>query len=305
MSAPAKKPRGRPRLNKNKVSSDSVVNTVNNNAPSIVPKKRGRRPKGGKIILHTTQVNTTSSSNSQNVIVHLKCNKNDLEATNSTNTNISYYSFDNNSLNDNLLINTTKNSHTTLHTNNSKNNSSNSDHCNNYSNCSKCNSNSTSSEDKNISDKLKSLQSQLKTNNISDSKSACFWCSYDFDNVPIYIPKHILDGTYHVYGCFCSPECATAFLMEENIDSSAKFERYHLLCSIYCKVFGYSQNISPAPNPYYTLDKFYGNLSIKEYRQLFNTNRLLFVIDKPITRDLPELHEDNNITHVPNSFFSA
>ena len=54
-----------------------------------------------------------------------------------------------------------------------------------------------------------------------------------------------------------------------------------------------------------SLDKFYGNLSIKEYRQLFNTNRLLFVIDKPITRDLPELHEDNNITHVPNSFFSA
>ena len=93
--------------------------------------------------------------------------------------------------------------------------------------------------------------------------------------------------------------------MKETIDSSAKFERYHLLCSIYCKIFGYSQNISPAPDPYYTLDKYYGNLSIKEYRQLFNTNRLLFIIDKPITRDLPELHEDHNITHIPNSFFSV
>ena len=301
MSAPAKKPRGRPRLNKNKVSSDNSTNMNDTNGPIIVPKKRGRRPKGGKIILHTTQVNTTSGSNSQNVIVHLKCNKSDI-GVNTTNNNISYYSFDNNSLNNNLLINSTKNNHTILHTNNTKDNSNS---CNKYGNCSKCNCTSTSDENKNISDKLKSLQSQLKTNNISDSKSACFWCSYDFDNVPIYIPKHILNGTYHVYGCFCSPECATAFLMEENIDSSAKFERYHLLCSIYCKVFGYSQNISPAPNPYYTLDKFHGNLSIKEYRQLFNTNRLLFVIDKPITRDLPELHEDNNITHVPNSFFSA
>ena len=26
------------------------------------------------------------------------------------------------------------------------------------------------------------------------SKPACFWCSYDFDNLPIHIPKYILNG---------------------------------------------------------------------------------------------------------------
>jgi hypothetical protein len=40
------------------------------------------------------------------------------------------------------------------------------------------------------------------------------------------------------------------------------------------------------------LSKYYGSLSISEYRQLFNTNRFLFVINKPITRELPEIHDD-------------
>ena len=55
----------------------------------------------------------------------------------------------------------------------------------------------------------------------------------DFDNPMILIPKYELNKTYHCYGCFCSPECATAHLMEENIDSSSKFERYHLINHIY------------------------------------------------------------------------
>ena len=56
----------------------------------------------------------------------------------------------------------------------------------------------------------------------------------------------------------------------------------------------YEKNIKPAPNPYYILDKFYGNLSITEYRQLLTYDRLLFIIDKPLTRILPELHKDND-----------
>jgi hypothetical protein len=42
------------------------------------------------------------------------------------------------------------------------------------------------------------------------------------------------------------------------------------------------------------LDKFYGNLSIQEYRQLLTYERLLLIIDKPLTKIFPELHEDNN-----------
>jgi hypothetical protein len=80
--------------------------------------------------------------------------------------------------------------------------------------------------------------------------------------------------------------------MKENIDDSAKFERYHLLNHIYGSIFGYTTNIKPAPNPYYTLDKYYGNMTVAEYRALLASNRKLIVLEKPLTRLLPELHED-------------
>lgn len=96
------------------------------------------------------------------------------------------------------------------------------------------------------------------------------------------------------YGSFCRPECAVAFLMKENIDDSTKFERYHLLNKIYSKIYDYKNNIRPAPDPHFLLDKFYGNLSIQEYRKLLKTQHMLLVIDKPMTRMLPELHDDND-----------
>ena len=82
--------------------------------------------------------------------------------------------------------------------------------------------------------------------------------------------------------------------MKENIDMSMKFERYYLLNNIYCKIYDYKKNIKPAPDPRYILDKYYGNLSIQEYRKLLSKERLLLVVDKPLTRVLPELHQDND-----------
>ena len=149
-------------------------------------------------------------------------------------------------------------------------------------------------ETKEIWRKLKLLEQNLHVNNISDKKSACFWCSHDFDNPAIYIPKHYIKDTYHVYGCFCTPECAVAHLMNENIDSSTKFERYHLMNHIYSKIYDYTKNIKPAPDPHYMLDKFYGNLTIQEYRALLKSERLFLIVDKPLTRILPEFHEDND-----------
>ena len=103
-----------------------------------------------------------------------------------------------------------------------------------------------------------------------------------------------MDGTTAGYGSFCRPECAVAHLMKENIDDSAKFERYQLLNRIYGKVYKYERNIRPAPNPYFLLDKFYGNLTIQEYRKLLKSEHMLLIIEKPLTRILPELHEDTD-----------
>ena len=141
--------------------------------------------------------------------------------------------------------------------------------------------------------KIKDLDTIFRLN-VEQKKSACFWCTCEYDNPTIYIPDVFINNKYQVYGNFCSPECACAYLFKEHIDDSVKYERYHLLNYIYSKIYDYSRNIKPAPNPLYILDKFMGSLSIQEYRKLLTHERLLLVIDKPLTKMMPELHEDNN-----------
>jgi len=312
---------------------DAVVDAVVDDNKKVI-KKRGRKPKGGKIIQNIV-INETQKVDKPNVILHLKCSLKDLQQSSSC--SIESYNFNSNELgydiitkNDNIkpakvikdtsstgvssLINDIKGFNIVSNTNTSlvkdrdldlsKNNYSkysnydnedddideNDDEYDDYSD----NNNKNRGTSKTIWRKLKQLEHNLHINNVNNKKSACFWCTCDFDNPPVYVPKHFINGTYHVYGCFCSPECGVAHLMNEPIDSSAKFERYHLLNHIYSKIYDYKKNIKPAPNPYYMLEKFYGNLSIQEYRALLRNERLFLIVDKPLTRILPELHEDND-----------
>ena len=147
---------------------------------------------------------------------------------------------------------------------------------------------------KDVWTKLNNLKHNLKTKNISDKNSCCFWCTCPFDNPAIHIPKHYIDDKIEVYGCFCSPECAVSYLKNENLDTSTMWDRYALLNNIYGKIYDYDKNIKPAPSPFYTLDKYYGNLSIQEYRKLLTNNRLIMVVDKPMAKMLPEIYEENN-----------
>lgn len=245
------------------------------------PKKRGRKPKGGKIISNVKSIDSDNFVKT-NVVLHLKCSLDDLNA-NTSDSDKEIQSFDLNQNNlDYEIIDKTSVENIDELANIKQQQQPNQVNVN------------QESEDKLINIKLRALQKQLHTNDISNKKSACFWCTHDFDNPPIYIPKHKSNDNYFVYGCFCSPECSVSYLMNENIDTTEKFERYQLLNFIYGKIYNYKINIKPAPNPYYVLDKYYGNLSIQEYRKLLRNDRLLMIIDKPLTRILPELHEENN-----------
>ena len=307
-------------------------------------KKRGRKPKGGKIIQNFV-ANETQKIDKPNIILHLKCSLKDLQQPSSC--LVESYNFNSGNLNYDLLnknenmtrpslpvsnsggggggINDIKGFNIMVNPNLGKNEKIRDTETNdlknekirdiakyresdldlsrnNYSNYNNDDDDYDDEDDevdnktcsKNVWRKLKQLEHNLHINNVNNKKSACFWCTCDFDNPPIYVPKHYINGTYHVYGCFCSPECGVAHLMNEPIDSSAKFERYHLLNHIYSKIYDYKKNIKPAPNPYYMLEKFYGNLSIQEYRSLLRNERLFLIVDKPLTRILPELHEDND-----------
>ena len=151
---------------------------------------------------------------------------------------------------------------------------------------------------KNIWKKLDLLKVNLRHNHILDKRSNCHWCTCSFDNPSIYIPSKLKDNIYEVYGCFCTPECAAAYLLNENLDKSIIWERYSMLNNIYSSI--YDRNIKPAPNPLYTLNKFYGSLTIQEYRKLLENDKILMVVNKPMCKVLPELYEDNH--DIPNVF---
>ena len=228
--------------------------------------------------------NTINNDDNINSINNTNNNANNNTNNNANNTNIS-----NNSNNNINLSNNNSNNNANI-SNLSNNNSHDTMFFNNEENM--LNNNEKNLYNKALSKKLEDLSKQLKTNNIN-KKSACFWCTYNFDNQTILIPKYEIKNTYFCYGNFCSPECACSYLMNENIESSQKFERYYLLNNIYGKIYNYEKNIKLAPSPYYTLEKFYGNLNIQEYRKLLKHERLLLVVDKPLSKLTPELYDEN------------
>jgi len=228
-------------------------------------KKRGRKPRGGRIV-GIEDINKDIETSPSNIILHLKCKgplanrdkePNDVNVEPYTTPNVHY-----------VPLKITENGGK------------------NYE--------SSEEVDMNvINRKLLELTSRVTTDSITKN-SACFYCTCTFETPSIYIPKNELNGTYQCYGCFCSPECATGFLMGEPIDNSEKFDRYSLLCNIYCKIYNYKRNITPAPNPFYTLDKYYGTLTIQQYRELLTHERVLLVVDRPLTRCIPEIYDTSN-----------
>lgn len=271
-------------------------------------KKKGRKPRGGKLIVKPAE-HSEQQTQLENIILHLKCSSKDLveynTRVNKMASDVLYYNPD---LPPAILTYNSGDS-AGQYSNYNEVSSSNTIAYNNDSTsgvvCPKCRGCDTESaktsngdeEDSSVKDinaKLKKLKIALYKNNLSDKKSACFWCTYEYDSPTCYIPKHESEAGLVVYGSFCRPECAAAYLIKENLDDSVKFERYHLLNQIYGKIYDYKKNIKPAPNPHFLLDKFYGTLSINEYRKLLKTEHMLMTIEKPMTRSLPELYEETD-----------
>lgn len=284
-----KKKRGRRK--KEEIKVEEVVTEI---------KKRGRKPKGGKLTTKQTEPETNTNT-IVNVILHLKCSLNDLVEINTKaiGAELTYnpemppeiqtYNRDE-----------IRGAFSEYEFNKQKQEVADVAYCERNNICHVCNKKEEVSSDdhdvniKDVNAKLKQLKINLYKNTLQDKKSSCFWCTYDYDNPPCYIPKHEIDDKIFGYGSFCRPECAVAYLMKENMDDSTKFERYHLLNQIYSKVYNYKKNIKPAPDPHYLLEKYFGTLTIQEYRKLLKTEHLLLVVDKPMTRVLPELFEDND-----------
>lgn len=279
------------------------------------PKKRGRKPKGGKVIHPETQHNTSNDcglSKMSNVILHLKCGVNDLDTSKSFlsemkyNPNIEniqpYNSVMNETIENNGLqfydieVNQEKKDYNTDKYSiiNKKNKYTQEKNKYNEKDTYCCNEKNVNK--KLIWEKLKTIQQNLRSNTTANKNSCCFRCTCEFDNPSVSIPMHNLDGVYKCYGNFCNPECAAGFLFDEPIETSIKWERYSLLNNIYKPVYNYDSNIKPAPQPFYLLDKYYGNLTIEEYREMNRNSSygVIMVVNKPLIRVMPELFTDNS-----------
>jgi hypothetical protein len=286
-----------------------------------INKKRGRKPKAGFIL--NSNVGMYDSSEVPNIILHLKCHLSDLKSNESI-SNFDYTPSISEVESYNLST-TILNSSEITHSYNSDTNIDNNDedeleHMNtvkpalnemkpvittnvqvgtahNKKLATEANIHVINERhQKEIMKKINRLKYsfhngetiQMKLNH----KSACFWDTCEFDGPIYYTPIMIVNGVFHVSGCYCSPECALASLLKEQMDTSTKFERIHLLHLLYGS--SNSNGFKPAPNPNYLLDKYYGNLTIDEFRSLLKGPQMIHVVNKPLTHILPELYEDNN-----------
>ena len=124
-----------------------------------------------------------------------------------------------------------------------------------------------------IHDKLKTY-SQCKQEpkiNVQKKNICCFWCCHTFTCKPCSIPFQYIDKTFHVYGNFCSPECASAYLFDMDTNETV-WEKYSLLNLMWNKIYKNQQYIKKAL-PRTTLQMFGGNLSIQEFRSYHNQYR--------------------------------
>lgn len=108
---------------------------------------------------------------------------------------------------------------------------------------------------------------------------ACFWCSHSFEGVPCIVPEREEKGIYRVYGNFCCPECAVAYLLEETVDSTTRWERMALLHRIYGAFYNYKR-IFPAPARA-SLKLFGGPMSIQSYRNTLRERKVRVDIQIP------------------------
>ena len=99
---------------------------------------------------------------------------------------------------------------------------------------------------------------------------ACFWDCHVFRGTPCVIPTKIEEDIWHVYGNFCSPECAAAYLFNERIDTHVQWERYALLNRLYAEGDGSVRLAAPRA----VLRLFGGTLDVTEYRAILSDRRM-------------------------------
>jgi len=104
----------------------------------------------------------------------------------------------------------------------------------------------------------------------------CFWCTHAFEGSPYFLPVKEENKVFHVYGNYCSAQCALGYLLYEHLDSHVRWERMSLLHRMY-KSAG---RLYPAP-PRESLKAYGGVYTIEEFRKIITDNRIRVDVQIP------------------------
>lgn len=112
----------------------------------------------------------------------------------------------------------------------------------------------------------------------------CWWCTYQFDTFPVYLPTKFNHKTqiFDVKGLFCSFECSLAYSMRIERNNNPFLVNYLHKMILKSKGIG---NIRCAP-PKEILQKFGGPISIEEFRQ--NNHNITYSLDYFPVRFIPQ-----------------
>jgi hypothetical protein len=147
---------------------------------------------------------------------------------------------------------------------------------------------------------LKDFEEKNKVNEWpSDTSICCYWCCHRFNNAPFGIPVNFANGSFNVFGCFCSLECAAAYNFKTSDNVDEMWERYNLI-NLLSRKCTLANRVKPAPDRL-SLKMFGGHMDIDEFRRFFHSNKLVNVNFPPMT-SLTQQIEEVNEHEVNNDF---
>jgi hypothetical protein len=124
---------------------------------------------------------------------------------------------------------------------------------------------------------------------VESTNIRCWWCCYEFDNKPVGIPILYKENKFHVYGCFCSFNCALSYNF--NTDDNKKWERIGLIHLLYKKIYNTKEvKLSYAPDREF-LKIFGGHLDINKFRNPDEILKKYEVVYPPMLSIIPQLEE--------------
>ena len=129
--------------------------------------------------------------------------------------------------------------------------------------------------------------------------SKCWHCVHEFEGDAIGLPEKYYNNTFHVFGLFCSFNCALKYNVD--IKDLKTWDRTSLLHMMYndynvdkCQKPGAdieTHKIQPAP-PREQLDVFGGPFTIEEFRNISTNNKSYRTILPPMVSITPLIEED-------------